>query len=274
MIHATSDFWRGWLNKGEFPDHPWRGHLQRAALTLKGLTYAPTGALIAAPTTSLPETPGGERNWDYRYSWVRDATFALWGLYSLGFDFEANSFFYFIADQIRDGAPLHVMYGVGGETELEEYDPRPPHRLRPRAARADRQRRVGAGPARRLGGAARLGLPAPAVAASSSRASRGRGSSGRSSARSNGGASPTTGSGRCAASPSTSRSSKIMCWVALRSRRAPRRRDGPARALGALARRGRDDQGRRARQRRRRPRRLRPGTTARRRSTPRSCSRR
>ena len=119
-IHETSDFWRGWLNKGEFPDHPWRAHLQRAALTLKGLTYAPTGALLAASTTSLPETPGGERNWDYRYSWVRDATFALWGLYTLGFDFEANSFFYFIAEQIQDGSPLHVVYGVGGETDLEE----------------------------------------------------------------------------------------------------------------------------------------------------------
>jgi GH15 family glucan-1,4-alpha-glucosidase len=120
-IHETSDFWRGWLNKGEFPDHPWRGHLQRAALTLKGLTYAPTGALLAAATTSLPESPGGERNWDYRYSWVRDATFALWGLYTLGFDFEANSFFYFIADQVHDGSPLQVMYAVGGETDLTEY---------------------------------------------------------------------------------------------------------------------------------------------------------
>jgi GH15 family glucan-1,4-alpha-glucosidase len=119
-MHATADFWRGWLNKGEFPDHPWRAHLQRAALTLKALTYAPTGALLAAATTSLPETPGGERNWDYRYSWVRDATFALWGLYTLGFDFEANSFFYFIADQIHDGSPLEVMYAVGGETELME----------------------------------------------------------------------------------------------------------------------------------------------------------
>jgi alpha,alpha-trehalase len=121
-IHETSDFWRGWLNKGEFPDHPWRSHLQRAALTLKGLTYAPTGALLAAATTSLPETPGGERNWDYRYSWVRDATFALWGLYTLGFDFEANSFFYFIADQIHDGSPLQVLYGVGGETDLAESE--------------------------------------------------------------------------------------------------------------------------------------------------------
>ena len=119
-VYDTADFWRGWLNMGEFPDHPWRSHLQRAALTLKGLTYAPTGALIAAPTTSLPEAPGGERNWDYRYSWVRDATFALWGLYTLGFDFEANSFFYFIADQVKDGSTLQVMYGVGGERDLAE----------------------------------------------------------------------------------------------------------------------------------------------------------
>lgn len=120
QVHETADFWRAWLNMGEFPDHPWRSYLQRAALTLKGLTYAPTGALIAAPTTSLPESPGGERNWDYRYSWVRDATFALWGLYTLGFDFEANSFFYFIADQVKDGSALQVMYGVGGETDLTE----------------------------------------------------------------------------------------------------------------------------------------------------------
>ena len=119
-MDRTADFWRGWLNKGEFPDHPWRVHLQRAALTLKGLTYVPTGALLAAATTSLPETPGGERNWDYRYSWVRDATFALWGLYTLGFDFEANSFFYFIADQIQDGSPLHVMYAVEGAQDLGE----------------------------------------------------------------------------------------------------------------------------------------------------------
>jgi GH15 family glucan-1,4-alpha-glucosidase len=121
QVYETADFWRAWLNMGEFPDHPWRSHLQRAALTLKGLTYAPTGALIAAPTTSLPETPGGERNWDYRYSWVRDSTFALWGLYTLGFDFEANSFFYFIEDQFKDGSPLQVMYGVGGEKDLNEH---------------------------------------------------------------------------------------------------------------------------------------------------------
>src|SRR5581483_1089261 len=69
-IDITKEYWRQWLDHGEFPDHPWRIYLQRSALTLKGLTYAPTGAIAAAATTSLPETPGGERNWDYRYTWV------------------------------------------------------------------------------------------------------------------------------------------------------------------------------------------------------------
>jgi GH15 family glucan-1,4-alpha-glucosidase len=115
----TGEFWRVWINHGTFPDHPWRVHLQRSALTLKGLSYQPTGALIAAATTSLPETPGGERNWDYRYSWIRDSTFALWGLYTLGFDAEADDFFYFVADVTED-ADLQVMYGVGGERELTE----------------------------------------------------------------------------------------------------------------------------------------------------------
>ena len=80
-IEATVEFWREWLDGGRFPDHPWRIHLQRSALVLKGLTYAPSGAILAAATTSLPETPGGERNWDYRYSWIRDATSALWSLH-------------------------------------------------------------------------------------------------------------------------------------------------------------------------------------------------
>ncbi|MEA2375657.1 MAG: alpha,alpha-trehalase, partial [Thermoleophilaceae bacterium] len=122
----TEEFWRTWLNHGVFPDHPWRVYLQRSALTLKGLTYAPTGAMLAAATTSLPETPGGERNWDYRYSWVRDSTFMLWGLYTLGFDWEANDFFYFIADVAsgEDGndADLQVMYGIGGEHKLDESE--------------------------------------------------------------------------------------------------------------------------------------------------------
>ena len=117
---ATSDYWHEWLTHGRFPDHPWRTYLQRSALTLKGLSYAPTGAMVAASTTSLPETPGGERNWDYRYSWVRDSTFMLEGLYELGFDWEANDFFYFIADVASGDHELQVMYGIGGERELTE----------------------------------------------------------------------------------------------------------------------------------------------------------
>ena len=116
----TAHHWQHWLARGRFPDHPWRGYLQRSALTLKGLTFGPTGALVAAATTSLPETPGGERNWDYRYSWIRDSTFALWALYTLGFDWEANDFFWFIADVAERSEDLQVMYGVDGEEVLEE----------------------------------------------------------------------------------------------------------------------------------------------------------
>jgi GH15 family glucan-1,4-alpha-glucosidase len=116
----TAHHWQHWLDRGSFPDHPWSTYLERAALTLKGLTYAPTGALVAAGTTSLPEAPHGERNWDYRYSWIRDSTFMLWSLYSLGFDWEANDFFYFIADVAEGAEDLQVMYGPGGERSLEE----------------------------------------------------------------------------------------------------------------------------------------------------------
>ena len=111
----TCQYWRQWLAQGRFPDHPWRGSLQSSALALKGLSYAPTGALLAAATTSLPEIPGGQRNWDYRYTFVRDATFALWGLYTLGFDREANDFFYFIHDTCHTNPHnLQVIYDVAG----------------------------------------------------------------------------------------------------------------------------------------------------------------
>jgi GH15 family glucan-1,4-alpha-glucosidase len=117
----TAHHWQHWLDHGQFPDHPWRTALQRSALTLKGLSYSPTGALVAAATTSLPESPGGERNWDYRFTWIRDATFMLWGLYTLGFDWEANDFFYFIADvaEAEEGR-LQIMYGIDGEANLPE----------------------------------------------------------------------------------------------------------------------------------------------------------
>ncbi|HEU4707015.1 MAG TPA: glycoside hydrolase family 15 protein [Solirubrobacterales bacterium] len=119
-MDSTEEFWREWLRDGDFPDHPWRIHLQRSALVLKGLTYTPTGAIVAAPTTSLPETPGGERNWDYRFSWIRDSTFSLWALHTLGFDHEARDFMRFIVDVCRDHPDLQIMYGIGHERELTE----------------------------------------------------------------------------------------------------------------------------------------------------------
>ena len=97
-MNATSNYWREWVGTAPFPDHPWRAQLERSALTLKGLSYAPTGAIAASPTTSLPREYGGKRNYDYRYCFMRDAAFALWGTYSLGFDWEADDFFYFLAD--------------------------------------------------------------------------------------------------------------------------------------------------------------------------------
>jgi GH15 family glucan-1,4-alpha-glucosidase len=120
-LQRTGHFWRSWLAEGTYPDHPWRFHLQRSALVLKGLTFMPTGALVAAPTTSLPETPGGERNWDYRFCWMRDASFTLWGLHALGLDWEADDFVQYVADMDRneDGS-LQIMYGIKGQMDLTE----------------------------------------------------------------------------------------------------------------------------------------------------------
>lgn len=119
-IYETGRAWRRWLERGRFPDHPWRGELQRSALTLKGLMYAPSGGMVAALTTSLPETPGGERNWDYRYTWIRDATFTLWGLHVLGLDDEARDFMYFVEKACKDEDRMQIMYGIGGEKDLTE----------------------------------------------------------------------------------------------------------------------------------------------------------
>ena len=121
-LRWTANHWRHWLDRGRFPDHPWRSHLQRSALTLKSLTYAPTGALLAAATTSLPEEIGGERNWDYRYTWIRDSTLMLWALYSLGYDWEANDFFYFMADLAERDDELQIMYALDGEREIPEQE--------------------------------------------------------------------------------------------------------------------------------------------------------
>src|SRR5580704_1357469 len=120
-LDTTVRAWRDWLrhSSARMPDHPWRPYIERSALTLKGLSYAPSGAIMAAATTSLPETPGGERNWDYRFTWIRDSAFMLSALYKLGFDWEAFGYFAFLMDAVSAG-PLQIMYGVDCERDLHE----------------------------------------------------------------------------------------------------------------------------------------------------------
>jgi GH15 family glucan-1,4-alpha-glucosidase len=123
QLEATVSYWRDWLSTGTFPDHPWRSYMERSALTLKGLSYAPTGAIMAAATTSLPETPGGERNWDYRYTWIRDSSFMLRSLYRLGFAWEALEYFAFVLEAVAGSGSnyeLQIMYGIDGRKDLTE----------------------------------------------------------------------------------------------------------------------------------------------------------
>jgi GH15 family glucan-1,4-alpha-glucosidase len=121
QLQATTRFWRTWLGDARIPDHELRPLIQRSALAIKGLTYMPTGATVAALTTSLPETPGGERNWDYRYTWVRDTTFTLRALHFLNLDWEADEFMQFVADLERnDDGALQIMYGIDGRRDLTE----------------------------------------------------------------------------------------------------------------------------------------------------------
>ena len=120
-IAATVRFWRSWLGRARIPDHRFRDPIQRSALAIKGLTYMPTGSTVAALTTSLPETPGGERNWDYRFTWMRDTTFTLQALHWLNLDWEADEFMQFVADvePTEDGS-LQIMYGIDGRRDLTE----------------------------------------------------------------------------------------------------------------------------------------------------------
>jgi alpha,alpha-trehalase len=117
----TTDYWRRWISKARMVDHPYREAISRSALAIKGLTYMPTGATVAALTTSLPETPGGERNWDYRFTWIRDSTFTLQALHYMNLDWEANEFMQFLGelDTNEDGA-LQIMYGIDGRRDLTE----------------------------------------------------------------------------------------------------------------------------------------------------------
>src|SRR5205823_5029819 len=103
------------------PDHGFREPVERSALTIKGLTYMPTGATVAASTTSLPETPGGARNWDYRFTWIRDTTFTLQALHYLNLDWESDEFMQFIADlETNEDGGLQIMYGIDGRRDLTE----------------------------------------------------------------------------------------------------------------------------------------------------------
>ena len=124
LLEQTTRYWQDWLAMGSYRGR-WREAVERSAITLKLMTYSPTGAMVAAPTTGLPEQAGGERNWDYRYTWIRDASFSTFALLHLGFIDEAAALSTWVRDRIedragRDGPPLSIMYRVDGSSDLKE----------------------------------------------------------------------------------------------------------------------------------------------------------
>ena len=123
-FERTVEYWRRWLSQCRYQGR-WREMLHRSALTLKLMTYKPPGAIVAAPTTSLPEQIGGGRNWDYRYTWIRDSAFSLYALLLLGFTEEAAGFMDWLTERFREPrtaqqGPLQIMYGIDGRADLEE----------------------------------------------------------------------------------------------------------------------------------------------------------
>ncbi|MBM9463733.1 glycoside hydrolase family 15 protein [Aeromicrobium sp. YIM 150415] len=127
LFEKTSRFWRGWLATSRYQGR-WRETVHRSAITLKLLTHEPSGAVVAAPTTSLPERVGGGRNWDYRYVWIRDAGFTLYGLLRLGFTDEAGAFVRWLSERLGDEdhadhdlGPLRVLYDIDGDTPVDEH---------------------------------------------------------------------------------------------------------------------------------------------------------
>jgi len=121
-FRATLRFWQGWIGRSHYQGH-WREMVKRSCLTLKLLTFAPTGAIVAAPTTSLPEVIGGGRNWDYRYTWIRDAAFVVYAFLRVGFTGEAERFLQFLEARCRELDPkagLQVMYGIDGRSGIPE----------------------------------------------------------------------------------------------------------------------------------------------------------
>jgi GH15 family glucan-1,4-alpha-glucosidase len=125
-LEDTLKGWRSWSAIHQTYEGPWRDLVHHSGRVLQALTFAPTGAIVAAPTTSLPETVGGERNWDYRYTWVRDASLTMNALWVAACPDEANRFFTFLAyaaaSQLRRGLDLQIMFGIGGERDLSERE--------------------------------------------------------------------------------------------------------------------------------------------------------
>ena len=202
-VDTTVRFWRDWLDKARIPDHRWRNPIQRSALAIKGLTYMPTGATVAALTTSLPETPGGERNWDYRYTWMRDSTFTLQALHWLNLDWEADEFIQFVADlEVNDDGGLQIMYGIDGRRDLTESEL--PH-MSGYAGRVPFGSATVPTTSARTTSSGRRSTRSccTRAAASASRGGYGRSSRPRLSPRRACGVSPTRASGRLAASRST-----------------------------------------------------------------------
>jgi len=124
LFDETVRFWRSWLAHSTYKGR-WRETLERSAITLKLMTYAPSGGIVAAPTAALPEQIGGERNWDYRYTWVRDASFSIYALLGLGFTEEAAALGRWLSERVHDqvggaGGPLNIMYRVDGSSDLIE----------------------------------------------------------------------------------------------------------------------------------------------------------
>jgi GH15 family glucan-1,4-alpha-glucosidase len=125
-LDDTVEGWRSWSAIHQNYEGPWRDLVHHSGRVLQALTFEPTGAIVAAPTTSLPEAVGGERNWDYRYTWVRDASLTMGALWVAACPNEASKFFTFLADaaasQLQDGADLQIMFGIGGERDLSERE--------------------------------------------------------------------------------------------------------------------------------------------------------
>lgn len=124
IFEETIDYWRRWISMCTYRGR-WREIVERSALALKLLTFDPTGAIVAAPTCSLPEVIGGIRNWDYRYTWIRDAAFTLYALLRIGFTEEASKFMSWLdarCHEVENGAPLQIVYGIRGQVDLTERE--------------------------------------------------------------------------------------------------------------------------------------------------------